>query len=37
MLSDTPLAPNAPLPFEVALTTASPNVASFSAFAEGLR
>lgn len=37
MLSESPLPPNTPLPFEVTLTTASPNVASFSAFAEGLR
>jgi hypothetical protein len=36
-LSDAPLAPNASLPFELTLTTATPNVASFAALAEGLR
>lgn len=36
-LSETPLGPNAPLPFEVTLTTATPNVASFAVYAEGMR
>jgi LysM repeat protein len=36
-LSETPLPPNTPLPFEVTLTTATPNVASFAVYAEGVR
>lgn len=37
VLTETPLIPNAPLPFDVSLTTATPNVASFAVYAEGLR
>ncbi len=36
-LSDQPLAPNTPLPFDVRLTTSTPNVASFAVYAEGVR
>jgi LysM repeat protein len=36
-LSEAPLAPNANLPFDVLLTTATPNVASFAVYAEGVR
>lgn len=36
-LSEAPLAPNTPLPFNVSLTTATPNVASFAVYADGVR
>ncbi len=36
-LTDQPLAPNTPLPFDVRLTTLTPNVASFAVYAEGIR
>lgn len=35
-ISDQPLAPNTPLPFDASLTTSSSNIASFAALAEGL-
>ncbi len=37
MLSEAPLGPNGVLPFDVLLTTATPNVASFAVYAEGVR
>ncbi len=36
-LSEAPLDPNGVLPFDVLLTTATPNVASFAVYAEGAR
>ena len=36
-LSEAPLAPGAGLPFDVLLTTATPDVASFAVYAEGAR
>lgn len=36
-LSESPLAPNSVLPFDVLLTTATPDIASFSVYAEGVR
>ncbi|MFN4293295.1 MAG: LysM peptidoglycan-binding domain-containing protein [Thermoflexales bacterium] len=36
-LSEAPLGPNEALPFDVLLTTATPNVASFAVYAEGVR
>jgi len=37
ILSDQPLAPNTPLPFDVRLTTLTANVASFAVYAEGIK
>lgn len=36
-ISDQPLVPNTPLPFDVSLTTSSSNIASFAALAEGVQ
>jgi LysM repeat protein len=36
-ISDQPLAPNTPLPFDASLTTSSSNIASFAALAEGIQ
>ncbi|MCS7054792.1 MAG: LysM peptidoglycan-binding domain-containing protein [Thermoflexales bacterium] len=36
-LSEAPLGPNGVLPFDALLTTATPNVASFAVYAEGVR